>query len=104
MSLDGEWKVERTGGWLPPLLGVRKRIRGSRGETAIGPLPGVPFGVAGLELRYPGGFFVDVVEPDGDGYSGRATFRGRELGRFRMTRISSARERGSARSRGSREA
>ena len=103
-TLDGEWSVERVSGWLPPLLGVRKRIRGTRGETAIGRLPGVPFAVVGLELRYPGGAFVDVLEPDGDGYAGRATFRGREFGRFRMTRISAARGRGSFRSRGSRGA
>lgn len=106
MALDGQWNVERVSGWLPPLLGVRKRIRGSRGETAIGPLPGVPFDVVGLELRYPGGAFVDVLEPDADGYAGRATFRGREFGRFRMRRLaaSGARARGSSRSRGSREA
>jgi hypothetical protein len=104
VGLDGEWKVERVSGWLPPLLGVRKRIRGNRGETAIGPLPGVPFDVVGLELRYPGRAFVDVLEPDGDGYAGRATFRGREFARFRMRRLSSARAPGSARSRGSRGA
>jgi hypothetical protein len=88
VSLDGEWNVERTGGWLPPLLGVRKRISGGRGETALGPLPGVRFEVVGLELRYPGGLFVDVLEPVGDGYVGVATFRGRPFGRFRMTRRS----------------
>jgi hypothetical protein len=87
MSLDGEWNVERIGGWLPPLVGVRKRIGGNRGETAIGRLPGMPFQVVGLELRYPGGAFVDVLEPDGDGYAGRATFRGREFARFRMRRL-----------------
>jgi hypothetical protein len=104
VSLDGEWKVERVRGWLPPLLGVRKRIRGGRGETAIGRLPGLPFDVVGLELRYPGRSFVDVLEPDGDGYAGRATFRGREFARFRMVPVSSAKGRGSFRSRGSRGA
>jgi hypothetical protein len=89
-ELDGEWRVERRGGLLPPLLGVRKRIRGDRGETAIGPLPGLPFRVDGLSLHYLGPFsgFVDVLEPEGDDYDGRATFRGRELGRFALRRIS----------------
>lgn len=85
-ELDGVWNVERVGGFLPPLLGVRKRIAGSRGETAIGPLPGVPFDVVGRELRYrrPLSAFVDVLEPAQDGWSGRALFRGRKYGRFRL--------------------
>jgi hypothetical protein len=91
MPLDGEWTVERVGGWLPPLLGVRKRIDGGRGETAIGRLRGVPFDVVGLELRYPGGWFVDVLEPEGDGYAGRALVRGREVGRYRRTRSTKTR-------------
>ena len=87
-ELDGTWNVERTGGWLPPLLGVRKEIRGERGETKLGPLPGARFDVAGRELRYRGPLagFVDVLEPQGDAFSGRATFRGREFGRFVMRR------------------
>jgi hypothetical protein len=87
--LDGEWNVARTGGLLPPLVGVRKRIRGGRGETALGSLPGVPFTVDGLALRYqaPFGGFVDVLEPDDDGFRGRATFRGREFGRFELRRV-----------------
>lgn len=91
-GLDGEWTVVRTGGWLPPLVGVRKRIAGGRGRTAVGPFPGVPFEVVDLELRYrrPFGAFVDVLEPAGeDSYDGRATFRGRTFGRFRLTRASS---------------
>jgi hypothetical protein len=88
MDLDGTWDVRRTGGWLPPMVGVRKRIEGSRGETRLGPLPGVPFDVDGNALRYrrPFSAFVDLVEPDGDAYAGRATFRGRELGRFELRR------------------
>jgi len=88
-GLDGTWEVRRTGGLLPPLVGVRKRIAGGRGVTSVGPLPGVPFRIAGLELRYaaPFGGFVDVLSPAGDGFDGRATFRGREFGRFRMTPI-----------------
>jgi ferritin-like metal-binding protein YciE len=88
-ELDGVWDVRRTGGMLPPLLAVRKRIRGPRGRTAIGSLPGVPFRIRGLELHYEAPFngFVDVLAPDGDGFRGRATFRGREFGRFDMRRV-----------------
>lgn len=89
-ELDGEWAVQRTGGLLPPLHGVRKRIRGSRGDTALGPIPGMPFDVVGLELRYRRPFtgFVDVLEPAGvEVYAGRATFRGRTFGSFRLTRV-----------------
>ena len=42
-GLDGDWQVIRTGGFLPPLVGVRKRIEGDRGWTSLGPLPGAPF-------------------------------------------------------------
>jgi hypothetical protein len=89
-ELDGVWDVRRTGGALPPLLGVRKRITGARGETAVGRLPGVPFRVRGLELHYRRPFrgFIDVLEPDRDGFRGRATFRGREFGRFELRRRS----------------
>ncbi len=85
-ELDGVWNVERMGGFLPPLHGVRKRISGARGETALGSLPGVSFVVAGRELRYRGPLnaFVDVLEPSQDGWNGRALFRGREYGQFRL--------------------
>jgi ferritin-like metal-binding protein YciE len=89
-GLDGVWEVERTGGALPPLVGCRKRIGGSRGTTAFGRLPGMPFDVRGNELHYRAPFagFVDVVEPDGpDRYRGRATYRGRTFGQFAMRRI-----------------
>jgi len=92
-DLDGVWRVERAGGALPPLAGVRKRIHGARGETRIGALPGVPFDVDGLELRYrqPFRFCVDVLEPDGSGdgfgYRGRATVLGLTIGEFTMRRI-----------------
>jgi hypothetical protein len=87
-ELDGRWRVRRTGGLLPPLVGVRKRIRGGRGETAIGPLPGFPFVVDGLRLRYrsPLRGFVDELEPAAGGFRGRATFRGREFGTFELRR------------------
>jgi ferritin-like metal-binding protein YciE len=86
-ELDGVWDVRRTGGALPPLYGVRKRIHGRRGETLFGPVP-VTFDVRGLELRYrlplPG--LVDVLEPDGAGYRGRTRLFGREIGQFELRR------------------
>ena len=87
-GLEGDWQVIRTGGLLPPLLGVRKRIRGDRGQTSLGPFPGVPFDVVGNELRYRAPFvgFVDVVEPSSEGYRGRALVFGREVGTFRLER------------------
>jgi hypothetical protein len=90
-ELDGVWTVKRVGGLLPPLVGVRKRISGGSGRTAVGPLPGVPFDVVGLSLRYRAPFrgFVDELEPDGGGYRGRATFRGCEYGRFVMRKETS---------------
>lgn len=88
-ELDGTWNVYRTGGLLPPLYGVHKRIDGTSGSTRIGPLAGIGFDVVGLELRYHAPFtaFVDVLTPRDDGsYDGRATFRGREFGLFRLIR------------------
>ena len=87
-ELDGEWELRRLSGVLPPLVGMRKRIRGEHGATA---LPGgltVPFAVVGHELRYrpPFSMVVDVLEPDGDGWHGRATVFGRTVGEFRMSR------------------
>jgi hypothetical protein len=90
-ELDGHWSVKRLGGLLPPLLGVHKVISGSSGETRVGPLPGAPFDVVGLSLRYRAPFrgFVDELEPDGEGYLGTATFHGRAFGRFALERSSS---------------
>jgi ferritin-like metal-binding protein YciE len=87
-ELDGVWYVRRLGGLLPPLVGVRKHIEGTRGETTLGPLPGAPFDVVGLSLHYRAPFtgFVDELRPHGDAYLGRATFRGQEFGRFAMER------------------
>ena len=93
-SLVGKWKVERMGGLLPPMIGVRKTIRGGAGETRVGPLPVWPFRVKrtfeSVDLVYRRSFstFVDEVrrEPDGS-WLGRMTFLGLELGRFRMTPI-----------------
>ena len=87
-ELDGVWTVERSGGALPPMVGVRKRIRGTAGETLAGRLR-MPFDVRGNELRYrpPYVGLVDVLEPHGDEWAGRATWFGREFGRFRLRRI-----------------
>jgi hypothetical protein len=87
-ELDGIWEVRRTGGLLPPMVAVTKRIDGDRGETRIGRVAGVPFRVVGHELRYVGPFrgFVDRLVPDADGFRGTATFRGRTFGRFELRR------------------
>jgi hypothetical protein len=87
-ELDGDWELQRLSGALPPLAGMRKRIRRDRGATVLlGGLP-VPFAVVGHELRYraPFSMVVDVLEPDGDGWRGRATVFGRTVGEFRMSR------------------
>jgi ferritin-like metal-binding protein YciE len=87
-ELEGTWNVRRTGGLLPPLVGIRKEIRGTSGKTTLPRgIAGVAFDVVGLELRYRPPFddFVDVLAPDGDAFAGRATFRGREFGRFELT-------------------
>jgi hypothetical protein len=91
-GLDGDWQVQRTGGFLPPLIGVRKHIEGDQGSTSVGPFPGVPFDVVGTELRYRSPFsgFVDVVEPSSEGYRGRALAYGREIGTFRLVRRASS--------------
>ena len=90
LELDGIWDVRRVGGLLPPMLGVRKRISGTRGSTLVADgRIAVAFDVVGTELRYRAPFqgFVDVLEPAGDGFDGSFRFLGRELGRFAMTRI-----------------
>ena len=87
--VDGVWHVERTGGLLPPLFGMRKRIDGARGQTIVGPLR-MPFEVRDHELHYREPFrgFVDVLEVVNDQrVRGRATFHGREYGQFEMRRI-----------------
>ena len=87
-ELDGVWRVERLSGALPPMIAVRKRISGNRGSTLAGPAR-VPFEVRGLTLQYrfPLAGLVDELEPDAEGYVGRTRYLGRELGRFRMTRL-----------------
>jgi hypothetical protein len=50
---------------------------------------GVLFDVGGNALRHrrPFSGFVDVVEPAGEIFLGRAAFRGREFGRFELHRL-----------------
>jgi ferritin-like metal-binding protein YciE len=92
-DLEGDWRVRRKGGLLPPMIGVRKRISGARGETRIGPLPGWPLRVERREGRIaliygpPFSALVDEVWEGAQGsWLGRSTLAGRELGRFRMHR------------------
>ena len=89
-ELDGVWEVERTGGALPPLYGVRKRIAGTTGVTKPAALPAMRFDVEqGRRLRYRAPFagLVDELEAEGDGFRGRSLLFGRELGRFVMRRV-----------------
>jgi ferritin-like metal-binding protein YciE len=92
-DLEGDWRVERLSGLLPPMTGVRKRIRGDRGESRIGLLPGWPFRVERREGRValiydpPFSALVDELQAGAHGsWLGRSTLGGRELGRFRMSR------------------
>jgi hypothetical protein len=87
-GLDGEWDVRRLSGLLPPLVGIRKRIGGDRGSTILPGGLGVPFDVVAHQLRYraPFSMVVDVLEPEADGWRGRATVFGRTVGEFRMSR------------------
>ena len=88
MNLDGVWTVERVSGALPPMSRVRKRIDGPSGVTIAGPLR-MRFEVHGNELRYCAPFIgvVDRLELVEGEWLGRATWFGREFGRFRMRRV-----------------
>ena len=85
-ELDGAWTVRRVGGALPPMAGVRKHIDGETGYTEFGGIR-LPFRVEGRRLVYRGLPLVDELEPDGHGFSGRATLAGREYGRFVLRRL-----------------
>jgi hypothetical protein len=87
-ELDGDWDVKRLSGLLPPLAGIRKQIGEARGSTVLPGGVGVPFTVVGRELHYrpPFSMVVDILEPEGDGWHGRATVFGRTVGEFRMSR------------------
>jgi hypothetical protein len=78
-ALDGEWNVR-------PLPGVRKRIADGRGETIVAGVVRFRFDVRGLELhyRFPLRGLVDVLEPDAEGFRGRATVFGRTVGTFHL--------------------
>jgi hypothetical protein len=88
VNLDGVWTVERVSGALPPMSRVRKQIEGATGVTVAGRLR-MRFDVRGHELRYRAPFvgLVDLLEPGDGEWSGRATWFGREFGRFRMRRV-----------------
>ncbi len=88
-ELDGVWTVSRASGALPPLPGCVKRINGARGRTELPHVPAMPFEVRGLELHYRAPFapLVDKLEPRQDGFHGRATLLGREIGQFTMRRV-----------------
>jgi hypothetical protein len=83
-SLEGDWRVERLSGLLPPLP-ISKHIEGTSGVTRIGPLR-IPFRVVGTTLRYrpPMQAFADELEASGEGFVGRATMLGKEYARFRL--------------------
>ena len=87
-GLDGRWRVHRTGGLLPPLVGVAKEIHGERGETTLGPLR-FPFMVEDLTLRYSGLLrgVEDRLEPDDSGFRGCSFLAGVQLGRFELRRL-----------------
>lgn len=92
---DGFWRIERTGGFLPPMIGVRKRVRGKRGDTRVGSLARWPFRLeactGSVELTYdpPLSFWVDELRPgeSEDVWLGLATLGGHPIGSFRMVRI-----------------
>ena len=92
-DLEGVWRVERAGGLLPPMAGVRKRIEGARRDP-----PRPPGRLALRNRAAPGGFrlvyrppfsaFVDEVQPGPDGsWAGSSTVGGYEFGRFSMRRV-----------------
>jgi hypothetical protein len=95
-GLEGRYRVERTGGLLPPMPGVTKRAAGSGGSTRVFEVVGWPFrlerGGDGLRLVYraPLGFLVDELTPAADGvWMGRATLAGRQYGSFRLVPMAS---------------
>jgi hypothetical protein len=93
-ALDGRWRVERLGGFLPPMAGIGKEIRGDRGTVRLGWLRGPSFRVRGhaedtaLVYDRPLSALVDELEAGpGDSWVGRTLLCGCELGRFRMAKV-----------------
>lgn len=91
MPVEGEWRVERMGGLLTPMTGIRKRIHGGSGVTRVGPLPVWSFRCErkewGVELIYhlPFSGLVDELRQGPDGsWLGRSALLGLEIGTFRM--------------------
>lgn len=99
-DIAGDWRVERLGGFLPPMVGVWKRVRGDRGETWVGVLPAWPFRVerrrdhVALVYNPPLSMLVDELreQPDGS-WIGRSVLGGHELGSFRLVRHEARRRR-----------
>ncbi len=90
-GLAGRYRVERTGGLLPPMVGVTKRVEGTGGTTRVLDVLRVPFDVEatadGLRLVYrrPLRFLVDELRPgDGGVWHGVGTLGGRAYGTFRL--------------------
>jgi hypothetical protein len=94
-ELEGRWRVVRLSGALPPMVAVHKEIHGERGETRVGPLPGLPYRIEEREdclaLVYcpPFSLLADEVRKESeDSWLGEATLGGSVFGQFRMTRVS----------------
>jgi hypothetical protein len=84
-ALDGNWRVERISGLLPP-GGVTKRIRCGAGTTRLFGFPIAVFRVQELALVYRLLPIRDEVTPKADGsWEGRGLLLGQEFCRFRLT-------------------
>ena len=83
-KLEGEWRVRRESGVLPP-FGLSKRIGRTTGWTLMGGVPVAPFRVVGTTLDYLGWPVRDELTPRQDGtWTGRGVLLGREFCRFRL--------------------
>jgi hypothetical protein len=89
-ALEGDWRVVRESGLLPP-VGLSKRIRGGRGTTRALGLPVAWFRVEGSALVYRGAPVRDVlVQIDDDTFAGEGRLLGRPFCRFRLVRETGA--------------
>jgi hypothetical protein len=83
-SLEGDWRVKRESGLLPP--GLSKRIRNGKGWTRFLGLPLLPFRSVGSVLSYGLLPIRDELVPGARGeWLGRGLLFGREFCRFRLT-------------------